>query len=184
MTLQTTVSAIPAAAYVGQIYDLADTDGIGRTAEFTGIAFGIAVLQGTNDNQVRVPDHGDALGFGPTDDSLTAFLGVSIHEARKFAPEQSLPLGQQHGFIQATDTLSICRMGRICVRPEDEVRPNSPVFFRHTLTDPAADPQTQQLGGFLTTDDGGNAREVMGASFLYTSAAGELNVLDLSALRR
>lgn len=183
MSLQTSVSSVMSAAFVGQLYDLTDSEGLGRTAEGSAIAFGIAVVQGTHDNQCRVPDHGDVLGLGATTDADNVFLGVSIYEARKFNTVLTLPLGEQHGYIEQTDTVSINRHARIWVRPETAVAPNAPVFFRHTLTDPAADPQTEQLGAFRVDDDGGNANEVAGARFLYTSAAGELNVLDLSALR-
>ena len=179
-----------ASAFKGQWYDISDTEAVGRSVQYSSIPFGVAVVQGTNDNQCRLPDHG---GYFATLDAAKVatvpardrFIGlVMYHAANARCPGANLvlPVGDDDcGYLAETETASIATEGRIYCQTEVDVAQGDPVYFRHTLADNAAAPQTQQLGALRNDDDGGNAELIKGAIWMYSQEAGGLGVVNLSA---
>lgn len=188
--LQNTFNEYMASAFPGQWYDISDTEAYGRTVEGSSIPFGVAVVSGTNDNQVRLPDHGGYLeSIDPeilaTDPAENRFLGITMYHAPNARGSDSAPLAKpigdgDKGYLAVTETASVATAGRGYVIPETDVKKGDPVFFRHTLTDAAAVPQTECLGMLRNDDDGGNATQILGARFATSSLAGELTVVQLS----
>jgi len=187
--LQTTFNEYMASAFPGQWYDISDTEAYGRTVEGSSIPFGVAVVSGTNDNQVRLPDHDGYLetvdpAVLPTDPAENRFLGITMYHAPNARCEGEAlakPIGDgDKGYLAKTETASVATAGRGYVIAETVVKKGDPVFFRHTLTDATAVPQTECLGMLRNDDDGGNATQIMGARFVTSSLAGELAVVQLS----
>lgn len=189
MALQTRFNSNMASAFAGMWYDISDTEAYGRSAEFSAIPFGVAVVKGTNDNQVRLPDDGGYLAtLDPlkvaTDPAVNTFEGISMYHApnARCAGEQlKCPIGDdEFAFLAETETVSVATHGRFYVVTKSDVVKGGPVFFRHTLTDAAAVPQLECLGELRGDDDGGNATEIVGARWVHTAAAGEMSIVQLT----
>ncbi len=188
MALQTTFDENMGSAFCGQWYDISDLDAVSRTCEESAVPFGVAVVMGTNDNQVRLPDDGGYFasigGLAATVPAVNKFVGISIYHAPNAACDEAplaLPVGNGDiGYLRDTETASLATHGRIYVVSETDVSIGDPVFFRHTLADNAAVPHTQQLGALRNDADGATARQIVGAEFMHSSLAGELTIVKLT----
>ena len=181
--LQTSISSVMAAGFPGMWYDISDTDAIGRTVEGTIMAFGIAAVQGTHNNQCRVPDSGDVLKLGATTEEDNPFAGlVMAHAAisRTNISTPSFPLSDSRGYLAPQETASLARHGRFWIISETDAKKFAPIFYRTELNDPDADDQEEQLGGWRADDDGGKAIELSTARYLYAAEAGKLAVVELT----
>ena len=188
MTLQTSVEIYQGAGFRGQWYDISDTEVVSLTAEGSHIPFGVAVVLGGHDNQCRLPDHGGYLatvgGPAATDPDVNKFAGLAMYHTTTPTDNDeqlSLPIGDgDRGFLREKEVASCATHGRFYVVAETDVAKGDPVFFRHTLADNAASPQTQQLGMLRNDDDGGTAIQIAGAEFMHSSIAGELTIVKLT----
>lgn len=161
-------------AYAGLPYDLTDLNAYGRSAEASALRFGCAVVQGTNDNQVRLPDTTDLLGGGAT---TGAFRGVVVREHVVEGGNAALaaPVGDgDSAYFAEGETVSVATHGRIWVVTEQAVSPGDSVFYRHVAAG------AQLLGAFRKDADTANATQVSGARFVTSAGAGELAVIELS----
>lgn len=173
----------------GQLYDLSDHEGKGRSACKTPIAFGRVVVQDEDhDNGVRLPDKDDVLGFGAYADPELHVVGIVIYEEQfpcacnpPSLPENT-PVSNNWTmgcYADERQTLTVATSGRIYDRVECDVKPTDPVFFRTTID--ASDPYKGNLGTLRNDDDGGDAVRLEGAKFTDISAlAGEMAVVDLN----
>lgn len=184
--LQTTFTADVLPAFPGQWADIMDTEAVSRIAEHSALPFGIAVVRGSKDHLVRLPDAGDVLGHGATTEADNAFMGIVMYHAGNPAAlgdPLTKPTGDgDKSYIARTESASLQREGRVWVVAEVAVKQNDPVFYRVTLTDPAASPQTEQLGMLTNTADAGNCIEIPGCKWVDTKAAGELSKIDFSGV--
>lgn len=187
MALQTQFTENMRSAFPGQWYDISDTEAVSRSAELTAIPFGVAVVNGTHDNQVRLPDDGDYFssvisGAIETVADENVFVGISMYHTPApdcAAPALVRPIGNgDKGYLKITETVSCATQGRIYVVCETDVKIGDDVFFRHTLADAAANPQPEQLGA-LSNVDSGETTTIKGAQWMSTSAAGELAIVKL-----
>ena len=189
MSLQSAISATMLAGYPGMWYDISDTDAIGHSVEGSIMAFGIAAVQGTHDNQCRVPDAANVLGNDEaTTDEDNPFLGIVMQHATKSRTNistPSFPLTKSRGYLAEYETASLARHGRIWVISETDADRRDPVFFRHTLNDASLTGanQPEQLGGIRNDADTDKATQIVTARYLYSANAGELAVIELTGAR-
>ena len=189
MALQTTFDENMGSAFCGQWYDISDLDAVSRSVEISSIPFGVAVVMGSNDNQVRLPDHGgyfatlDALDVA-TVPAVNKFAGLTVYHSPNPRCDEAalaLPVGSGDlGYLGETETASVATHGRVYVTAETDVIMGDPVFFRHTLADNAAVPQTEQLGALRNDADGALATRIAGAEFMHSALAGELTIVKLT----
>ena len=180
-------------AYPGLPYDLTNLEAYGRLAEASNIPFGVAVIQGTTDNLVRLPDALNVFGGGalinddaPPDGVLFAFRGITIREhvreQKKNAP-LAFPEGQAGDLTYAApgETLSIATRGRIWVKTsayEGDVSAFDPVYFRHTVGTAGED----QIGELLNVADTARAQHIPGARWVTSATAGGFAVVELNVI--
>jgi len=187
MSLQNTFNPDLLVAYAGQWADITDTDAHSRLVKFSPIPFGVAAVRADSDTSCRLPDAGDVLGAGATTAAANVLQGIVMFQANNPDTNQGpleAPVGLDDiGYMGVTDSASLARHGNVWVIPEVAVTQGEPVFYRATLTDPAANPQTEQLGALTNTADGGNCIEIVGAKWYSSTAnAGEYAILSLSGV--
>ena len=148
------------AAMAGMLYDLGENDVVSAVNNTQAVPFGVAMVQGTLDNECHLPaSAGD----------LAKTLGVSVLVQTK---EQALvtsivnyPVGSD---------VSILRKGRVWVQVEEAVVAFSPVFVRF-----AAGSGTQ-LGAFRASADTATAGQISGCVYRSSAAAGGFAVVEFN----
>lgn len=160
--IQSTVNQYPNTRYEGQI-DVANVGSNlgGLVLKSSDVGFGLAVVQGTNDTEVKV-----ATATGGTFRGVTVRnLDVNNSETTGLASyKQDLPI-------------TIRNFGYIVVKTEVAVSKDDPVYFRHT-----ANGGLSTLGAFRNDADTAKADAVTGAFFAESAGAGELVRICLSKL--
>lgn len=152
--IQSTVDLYPNARYEGQI-DVASVGSNlgGLVLKDSDAGFGLAVVQGTNDNEVKV-----ATATGGT------FRGVTV---------RNLDVNNDEATGLATykqdEPITIRNFGYIVVKTEVSVSKDDPVYFRHT-----ANGALSTIGAFRSNGDTSRADSVDGAYFAESAGAGEL----------
>lgn len=160
MPVQESYTAERPAAFEGQRATLGLTNITSKVAENTDIPFGRAVVRGTLDNQCLLPT-----GTGQ------AFLGVS-----EFTTAWSETASDLHVYTENRE-VNIIDFGEMWVYTEQSVVPGNSVFFRHTADTAPLD----VIGRFRKDTSGGDADQVLGATFETTTAAGNLAKIKFNA---
>ncbi|MCP4090827.1 MAG: hypothetical protein GY746_13710 [Gammaproteobacteria bacterium] len=163
MPVQTTYDAEHIPGYEGQRRNLGITNVTSRVAEDTDIPFGRAIVQGTADNQGKLPT---ATG--------QVFLGIS--EMTTAWAETYGATGDLHVYSQYRE-VNIIDFGEIYAYTEQSTVPGDPVYFRHTADTAPLD----VVGRFRTDASGGDADLIQGAAWLTTVAAGGRGIIKLNA---
>lgn len=141
-------------ALEGQLADIGPNTIGSYVAEGEGVGIGLAVVQGTEDNQCVAPS-----------ETGQDILGVVAHS---HAREVDAP-GEG-------DVVNVIRRGALYVRPEQAVAPGDPVYVRHTAgSDPGEVP-----GRFRVDADTDKADLWPGAQWRTSASAGGLAVLDVA----
>lgn len=108
MAVQTTYASRLSNGHVGEIADLGESDVISRLVETSaGIGWGLAVIQGTADDQCNIGAAG-------------VFLGITVRDP-------SVPPGNSDKYIQ-NDTAAILREGVIWVTAGEAVSAGDAVY--------------------------------------------------------
>jgi len=170
--MQTSYSHAPAASIEGALADSSVKHVDSAILEGAASA-GLFVVQGTGDQQARVPAsaaqaaQGLQLGFviySPTREQIrngyNGFQGVVSGGAVPFADKE---------------TVSVLRRGRIFVKMEDAHTAGDPLFVRV-----AAGAGGTVLGASRTDADTATAVEVKGAVVRSTGAAGALAIVEIN----
>jgi len=148
------------AGFEGQRADLGITNVVSKVAESSDVPFGRAVVQGTLDNQGKLPSAGGQV-----------FLGIT--EMTTAWAENSSDL---HVYEQYRE-MNIIDFGVIFAYTEESVVPGDAVYYRHT-------PDTAPLdvvGRFRKDASGGDAELIQGAKWATTTAAGAIGKIKLNA---
>ena len=124
----------------------------------TDIGLGLVVVQGTGDNEARLPTSGD---------TATDAVGISVKNTDSEVNAGDPVL--ETTFIPGS-IVSAMQEGAAFVFTEDAVVVNAAVFFRIT----AATLPDEQVGRVRSDVDGGDAVALFGSRFLTSAAAGEL----------
>jgi len=157
--VQTAYEAEHAPAYEGQRSSLVLTNIISKVAEGSAIAFGRAVVRGTEDNQAQLPS---ATGED--------FMGVT-----EMTTAWSEGADDLHQYDENRE-MNIIDFGDVWVYTEEAVVPGDDVFFRHTADTAPLD----VIGRFRKDNSGGDADQIPGATFETTAGAGELAKIHLT----
>lgn len=153
----------PAAGLNGQIADLAPRYVRSMSNEGVGVPFGIAVKRGTGDSQ-----------FEPLAAAGDEVIGILSHSHARDV------LGLVEGEdVRKGDVGNVVAQGTVYVRVEDAVTPADPVFVR--FADGVAVPTNKTRGAFGKAADTNTAKELVGARYLTSAAAGELALVWFSA---
>lgn len=148
-------------AFPGLLADLNDSNYILSRAneESAAMQFGIAVIEGTADDQMlRVTN------------SAQPVLGVTVHSHANEVGGDDLNL------IDPDRTGNVLRHGTIYVQVEDAVVKGGNPFVRVTT------PGAPIIGAFRSDVDGGAARQLSNATFLSSAGAGGFAKLEFSEL--
>lgn len=157
--MQTSYSEKPGVAFAGMLDGVADHDiGSYLNEEASGIGFGLGVVQGTADNQFKVPA---ATGF--------SLLGVTVHSHAYDNQDLSGALG-----IPVKGEASVLMRGRIWVKPEVAIALGDDVFVRHTAG------VGEVLGSFRNDADTADADQITNARWLTSCDAGGYALLQLN----
>ncbi len=138
------------------------------TATLTGspVPFGRALSQTATANIVELP-------------SATSFVleGISIARA-KGRPRDNTVTPPVTGDAQyrEEEAINVLRKGRIWVKPEQAVTPESDVYIRHTQAVTAA----HTVGRFRTDADTAKADQLSTARWITSASANELAVLEIN----
>ncbi len=151
MPVQTSYAANISAAAEGQKSGLGLTNIISATAEDSDIPFGRAVVQGTGDNQCKLPTAAGQIFLGITE--LTSAWSVNAAGDHLYSENREV---------------NIIDFGEVWVYTEESVVPGDVVYFRHTA---GASP-IDVIGRFRKDSSTGDADLVAGAAFRTTTAAG------------
>ncbi|MFW6086150.1 MAG: structural cement protein Gp24 [Myxococcota bacterium] len=151
MAVQTEYNQNPDIGMEGQLAQPAQFQDIasGKVETEDGIAPGLGVVQGTEDDQVAIAD-----------DSAT-IVGVSV-----------LRVARETATWAENEVMPVLKKGYIYVRVEDAVSKHGDAFVRHTA------PGSETVGAFRSDGDGGNARSFPGV-FRSDAGAGELALLEV-----
>lgn len=158
MPIQTTYLSEMPAAYEGQRGNFGLVNISSKVAEAGDIPFGRAVVQGTADNQGKLPTATGQL-----------FLGISEMTTAWAENASGLHLYQQYREMNIID------FGEVWAYTEQSVVPGDAVYFRHTA---AASP-LDVVGRLRKDAGGGNADLVVGAAWVTTTAAGGIGRVRL-----
>lgn len=159
---QTSYSINQSGGIAGQLYDIGPNDVVSGVDQFdASVPFGVALVQGTLDNECRLPS---------ASADISHILGVSLLVQTK---EQALGTGIVN-YPKGSD-ISILRKGRAYVQVEEAVTPSSPVFVRFAAgTSP-------QLGAFRASADSATAAQMMsGVAYRSSAAAGGFAVIEFN----
>lgn len=148
-----------AVAYEGQLYDSGQTDKVSAKCA-NAIPYGKLLIKGAGDFEAGLP----ASALDVTNARRT--LGISIATQ---AIEQSLTGDPQY---PAKSVVSVLRKGRIWVKVEDTVTPNSDVFVRHAAGG-------NGVGSFAGAAGAGLAL-LAGAQYLTGASANGFAVLEVN----
>src|SRR5690606_2312934 len=138
MSQQTSVTAM-SVAFDGMVADSAPfvSDSKYNAESSVEIPFGRAVVRHASDKV-----NGVVLPHTSASASAAIFEGIAIH-THDYSPEIELGLIGVKPGVQ----LSVMRIGRVYVTPEESVAPGDPVRFRAVATG------TEQFGAFRTSAD-------------------------------
>lgn len=151
--VQNAVNQYPNARYEGQIDKATVGSNQGRYILKDGVVgFGLAVVQGTNDDEVISPT---ATGG--------QFRGVTVRNLDVNNNDSNVA-----NYLQ-DKPITIRNFGYITVKTEVAVTKDDPVYFRHT-----ANGGLTTIGAFRNDADTTNADAVTGAYFNESAGAGEL----------
>ena len=153
MPVQTSTDYLSAhiAGYEGQPADMGLKNIISKTAEGSNIEFGRAVVRGTADDQAVLPSS-----------TGQAFVGVTAMTTAGVADADG------DLFYERYATMNVQDQGEIYVYTEQSVVPGDAVWFRHTADTAPLD----EVGRFRKDTSGGDADQIVGATFESTTAAG------------
>lgn len=160
MPVQTSYTAEHIAGFEGQRVDLGLTNITSKVAEAGDIPFGRAIVQGTGDDQGKLPT---ATG--------QIFLGITEMTTAWSENASDLHVYQQYREVNIID------FGEIYVYTEQSVVPGDVVYFRHTADTAPLD----VVGRFRKDASGGDADLIQGAKFTSTTAAGGIAKIKLNA---
>ncbi len=151
-----------ARAFAGMLGDSFEPDLLSLgNEESVGVAFGIAVRQGTDgEKQFLLPSS-----------TGQEFAGVTVHT---HAVEKPGELAGAAG-IAAGEVASLLRKGRIFVVVEEAIALTDSVFFRHT-----AGGGGSNLGAFRTDADTATADQLVAAKWLSVTSGAGIALLDLN----
>jgi len=153
------------AAFAGQLGDLSPKHvRSSRNEETTAIPFGVAVKQGTGDDDVLLPDTA-------TDE----IIGITVHSHA----HDSYTAGVADG-VATKGSVDVLHGGTVFVQVEEAVAPGDQVFTR--IADGVADATKTQKGAFRKSADTATAIRVRGARFLTTAAAGGFALVEFDSL--
>ena len=148
-------------AFPGLLADLNDSKYIVSRAneESEAMQFGIAVIEGTADDQMlRVTNAAQPLA------------GVTVHDHTTEVG------GDDANLIDPNRMGGVLRRGTIYVQVEDAVAKGGAPFVRVVA------PGSEIIGQFRSDADTGNARQMSNARFATSAAAGEFAVLEFTEL--
>ena len=148
-------------AFPGLLADINDSNYILSRAneEAAALEYGIAVMEGTADDQMlRVTN------------AAQPVLGVTVHSHANEVGADDLNL------IDPDSTGNVLRHGTIYVQVEDAVVKGGSPFVRVTT------PGAPVIGAFRSDVDGGAARQLSNATFLTSAGVGGFAVLEFSEL--
>ena len=156
--MQTQVNDYMEKGLAGQLADIGRADVVTRVNASGGnIPFGVFVTKGANEGEAVLPD---ASG------EVTGLVGLGVVGRSHTQPEGE-------GYADQ-DPMPIIKKGRVWVPVEDAVTAETAAFVRFVA---AGD---EQLGGFRSDADGGDAVALPGAKFTSDAAVGELAMLDIN----
>lgn len=159
MPVQTTYSLEHDAAFPGLRADLSIVDIISKAAEDSAIGFGLAVVQGTADNQCKLPT------------ALTGeFLGITERQLNDVANSSDVAEYAEDSEV------NIVRFGRVWAECEDGCSPGDPVYYRVTAAG------AEEVGALRTDDDSGDGVLITGATWRTTATAGNLAIIELGSI--
>jgi len=136
----------------GQISKASIGNNISMVLKDSNVGFGLAVVQGTNDNDAKVP-----AGAGGK------FRGVTVRNLNVNNNDANVGEYLQDTFV------TLRNFGTIIVKTEVAVVKDEPVFFRHT-----ASGGNTVIGAFRNDADTATADVITGARFNASAGAGEL----------
>jgi hypothetical protein len=148
------------AAQEGQRVDGTLTNTESKAVEGATIAAGRAVVQGTADNQCKLPSAAGQL-----------FLGISLYTSAGTVDDAGAH--EYQVFAEA----NFIDFGKVWVYTEQTVTIGDDVFFRHT----AGTAPLDVLGRFRKDSSGGDADQIVGAVFATSATAGELVQLKITS---
>jgi len=158
--VQTTYSEEIDAAHEGQRVEFTLFNVDSKAAEGSDIAAGRAVVRGTGDKQCKLPS---ATG--------QAFLGVTEYTSAGLVQANGDHVYEEKREVNFVD------YGKIWVYTEQAVVPGDSVFFRHTADTAPLD----VIGRFRKDTSGGDADQIVGATFETTGAAGDLVQIKINS---
>lgn len=127
-----------------------------------GLPFGIAVMQGTDDNGCLLPTSSGA-----------KILGLTVHQHAQ--DPYFLPASPSTAGVPLKGTVGVLRRGRMYVLPEVSVVPHDPVYARYT-----ASGGNTQLGALRNDGDSSKALQISQAEFLTTASAAAAAIVDIN----
>lgn len=167
MSIQTTISSAPAKAKEGLLYQAQGSpDGIITAVvdDSNGIKPGRAVIRSSTDDFAgELPAGAGSLGLN--------VLGVSVfvHKTRV------APSSDDNEIFDDKTPIPLARRRWVWVVFEDAFDPTDSVFVRVT-----ANGGLDQIGGFRTDADSGNAVAWAGGKIMSSGLAGELGLLNVN----
>lgn len=149
----TDYSAEQAAAFEGQRASFELINITSKAAEGSDIAFGRAVVQGTADNQAKLP----------------STLGERLIGITEMTTAWSENKDDLHLYTENRE-MNIITFGELWVYTEQAVVPGDPVFYRHTVESSPLN----IVGRFRKDSSSNNCIQIKGATFESTADAGAL----------
>lgn len=140
-----------AVAFEGMLADNSPRDVKSGLLEGSTHRFGLAVSQGTSDDQVKSPEAAEDV------------VGVLFHDH-----------AMEERDLVAGDVKNVLTKGRMHVKVESAVVKGGDVYVRKVAGG------GEELGAFRHDADGGDAELLEGAKFDSSAGAGELAILDLN----
>ena len=165
---QTSYSIDQAAAFEGQVYDLAFADIISGVLEGADAAPGLFVTKGAAEKGITLPDATLEIS-----NSLVA-RGFLIRTYSETEVQRDTTILT----YKANQVLNVLLRGRIWVTCEDAFTETDSVFIRH-----AARQSRTQLGALRADNDNDTATELKGARFLNSGSARTLALLDVDLMK-
>lgn len=160
MPVQTSYASEMEEAFEGQRANLGLVNILSKVAEGSDIPFGRAVVRGTGDGQALLPST-----------TGQAFLGVT-----EFTSAWAENGSNLHLYAQYRE-MNIINFGEVWVYTEQSVVPGDDVFFRHTADTAPLD----VVGRFRKDTSGGDADQIVGATFETTTAAGGIAKIRINS---
>jgi hypothetical protein len=151
--MQTSYSQNLAIGRAGMLADNTNRDVVSKNASASSIPFGLAVVQGSADNECKLPasssdvtGQGSLLGVALVDMSVESQLAPTMNATGSVLPGITATAAQ---YLQ-NQMVAILKKGKVLVTVEENVTPASPVFVRFA-TDGGSNTQP---GSFRASADG------------------------------